>query len=650
MTELARYCDHWALCAVWGNAVAVAGESVAGQSGWTPTGPAPGSLVAGYRVESRIGAGGMAMVLRARDEALGRAVALKILAPALAGNPEFRERFVREARAVAAVDHPHIIPVYAAGETSGILYLAMRFVVGGDLRSVVQREGPLPGERAVALLSPVASALDAAHAAGLVHRDVKPANILIEASPDRREHPYLSDFGLAKGGSASTGLTGTGQFLGTPDYAAPEQISGGRTGPQADQYALACVAYTIVTGALPFARDEAMAVLWAHMHDHPPRVTDLRPDLPAAVDQVVARALAKAPGERFASCGAFVDALGAALAGSQGSVRSGGLGGLRPSATESAAWPTAGRTTQAQVRRPAYGRAGTQAPVRLGSGDLERPAAAATHRKRMLAAGTALAVAIIGVAVYLLTSSATPTVSNQGAGGPGPSAHAPTTGSSATRGSTPSQSAMASQASCAQLGTYCHIQVRADDPAPLTVAELFPPAFTNEADKTSYSLVSTKVDTTCSNAVIGADLIKDLQLGSCSQVLRASYVSGDATMMGTIGVINLATTDAAHSAGLTAGPPHPAAVWTAGPNDFIEPLTAAKGIASKLGNGTGIAEAEYKGHYLILTWSMFVNEATPSTTAQDNQLEQFNNDLVARTANIDLSQRMVTGTAAASAA
>jgi serine/threonine protein kinase len=291
----------------------VAGESHSAQSGWALTGLAPGALVAGYRVEARIGAGGMAMVLRARDEALGRAVALKILAPARAGDTEFRERFVRESRAVAAVDHPHIIPVYAAGEASGVLYLAMRLVTGGDLRAVVNREGPLSGDRAVALLSPVGSALDAAHAAGLVHRDVKPANILVDRSPGRPEHPYLSDFGLAKGSASSTGLTGTGQFLGTPDYAAPEQISGRPARPQTDQYALACVAYSVLTGQLPFARDESMAVLWAHMYDQPPSLTAARPDLPAAVDQVLARALAKSPEERYPTCGAFIDALWAAL-------------------------------------------------------------------------------------------------------------------------------------------------------------------------------------------------------------------------------------------------------------------------------------------------------------------------------------------------
>ena len=284
-----------------------------GQGGWAVAGLGPGSLVAGYRVEARIGAGGMAMVLRARDEALGRTVALKILAAALADDEEFRERFIRESRAAARVDHPHIIPVHAAGETDGVLYLAMRFVPGGDLRSVIRREGTLTGERAAFLLSPIASALDAAHAAGLVHRDVKPANVLIDTSPGRPDHPYLSDFGLAKGTASTTGLTETGQFLGTPDYAAPEQISGRPVGPQADQYALVCVAYTMFTGSLPFARSASMAVLWAHMYDPPPSVSTRRRDLPLALDGVLDRALAKVPAERFGSCGEFTDALRAAL-------------------------------------------------------------------------------------------------------------------------------------------------------------------------------------------------------------------------------------------------------------------------------------------------------------------------------------------------
>jgi serine/threonine protein kinase len=290
----------------------VAGESLLGESAWGLTGLAPGTLVAGYRVESRVGAGGMAMVFRARDEALGRTVALKILAPALTDDAAFRERFIRESRAAAVVDHPHIIPVYGAGEFGGVLYIAMRFVAGGDLRALLQREGPLPASRAAFLLSPLASALDAGHAAGLVHRDVKPANVLIDTSPGRPDHLYLSDFGLARG-TASTGLTGTGQFLGTVEYCAPEQIGGKPARPQTDQYALGCVAYTMFTGTVPFPRDEVTAALWAHMSEPPPLVTALRPDLPPAVNPVLARAMAKDPEDRYSTCTDFADAVRAAL-------------------------------------------------------------------------------------------------------------------------------------------------------------------------------------------------------------------------------------------------------------------------------------------------------------------------------------------------
>ena len=329
-------------------------------------------MVAGYRVESRIGAGGMAMVLRAWDAALDRTVALKILAPALADDAEFRERFIRESRAVAAVDHPHIIPVYAAGEADGVLYLAMRFVVGGDLRSVAQQEGPLPGGRTVALLSPIASALDAAHAAGLVHRDVKPANILVDIGPGCREHPYLSDFGLAKGAASSNGLTGTGRFLGTPDYAAPEQISGKPARPQTDQYALACVAYTILTGRLPFVRNEPMAVLWAHMHEPPPLLTASRPDLPGAADKVLARALAKAPEDRFPTCSQFVAALGASL-------------GRRTDLTSGSTYPGTGKSgpglrgpSNSKLTRAAAqsGQSASASAVRYAPAQRDSPAAA----------------------------------------------------------------------------------------------------------------------------------------------------------------------------------------------------------------------------------------------------------------------------------
>jgi serine/threonine protein kinase len=274
----------------------------------------PGTVIGGYRLDGRIGAGGMAIVFRARDETLDRSVALKVLAPVLTEDAEFRERFIRESRAASVVDHPNIIPIYGAGEDAGVLYLAMRYVSGGDLHSVVEREGALPAERAIALLSPVASALDAAHRAGIVHRDVKPANVLVDVSPGRPDHPYLSDFGLAKTESAAT-LTNAGEFVGTTGFAAPEQIDGRPPRFASDQYALACVAFTLLAARMPFRHRHPEAVLWAQMSQPPPRVTAMRPDLPAAADEVLARALAKNPLDRFPTCADFVNALDLALAG-----------------------------------------------------------------------------------------------------------------------------------------------------------------------------------------------------------------------------------------------------------------------------------------------------------------------------------------------
>jgi serine/threonine protein kinase len=273
------------------------------------TGFRAGSVLAGYRLEAQVGAGGMAVVFRARDQRLDRLVALKILAPALAADAAFRRRFIAESRAAAAVDDPHVIPVHEAGEADGVLFITMRFVLGGDLRGVLEREGPLEPGRAAEFISPVASALDAAHGAGLVHRDIKPANILVDARAGRPDHVYLSDFGVSKGSAASVSMTGTGQFLGTPHYSAPEQVQGRVLDGRADQYALACVAFQLLTGQVPFERDQGMAVLLAHLSEPPPSLAERRPDLPPAAGQVLARALAKAPEERYSSCRAFADAL-----------------------------------------------------------------------------------------------------------------------------------------------------------------------------------------------------------------------------------------------------------------------------------------------------------------------------------------------------
>jgi serine/threonine-protein kinase len=270
-----------------------------------------GRRIAGYRIEREVGRGGMAVVYQATDLRLGRTVALKLLAPELARNDVFRQRFVRESQAAAAIDHPHIVPVFEAGEADGILYIAMRYVRGCDLGALLDRQGRISLEAACRIAAQVASALDAAHAHGLVHRDVKPGNVLVAdgIDADHPEHAYLTDFGLTKKSLSLTGLTSVGQFVGTLDYVAPEQVSGRPVDGRCDQYSLACLVHELLTGAPPFRREEDLAVLWAHLHEPPPRVTANRPDLPARADEVMATALAKSPQDRYATCLDFVHAL-----------------------------------------------------------------------------------------------------------------------------------------------------------------------------------------------------------------------------------------------------------------------------------------------------------------------------------------------------
>jgi YVTN family beta-propeller protein len=280
---------------------------------WAPGWLTAGSMIAGYRLEDRIGQSGMAVVYSAHDVRLNRRVALKLLAPALAADAGFRQRFAGEVLATAAVEDPHIVPVFEAGEADGVLFIAMRYVGGGDVLSLVRRDGPLPLPRVAAVISPVASALDAAHAAGLVHRDVKPANMLLDVRPGRPDHVYLSDFGLSKESPAAGGLTGSGHFIGTLDYMSPEQIGGRPVDGRADQYALACAAFELLAGEPPFGRDQGLAVIAEHLSAPPPPVSARRAGLWAGVDWVLARALAKAPSDRYATCGDFAAALRAAL-------------------------------------------------------------------------------------------------------------------------------------------------------------------------------------------------------------------------------------------------------------------------------------------------------------------------------------------------
>ena len=266
--------------------------------------PPIGSELGGYRLQSLIARGGMGVVYIAEDVRMGRTVALKILASELGENERFRARFLHESRVAGAVNHPNVIPVYDAGEHDGLLYISMRYVEGTDLRGLLQTEGPLELDRAVSIVSQSASALAATHARDLIHRDVKPANILLvpRTSEDGVDHVYLSDFGLAKNLGTLGGLTKTGQFMGTVGYVAPEQIRGKDVDRRTDVYALGCVLFECLTGRQPFRRKDDFATIMAHVNDAPPLVSELRERTPAAIDEVVAQALAKAPEDRFDSC------------------------------------------------------------------------------------------------------------------------------------------------------------------------------------------------------------------------------------------------------------------------------------------------------------------------------------------------------------
>jgi serine/threonine protein kinase len=267
-----------------------------------------GTVLGGYRILEQLGRGGTSVVYRAEHVRLGRAAALKLLSPGL-GEADFSDRFLRESRLAASLDHPSIVPVYDAGEDDGLLWIAMACVEGTDLKTLIREEGALPLRRALFILGQIASALDAAHARGLVHRDVKPANILV--GPEDRA--YLSDFGAVKE-LASVGMTRTGSFVGTIEYCAPEQIEGGDVDARTDVYALACVLYETLTGTPPFHRPSEVAVLNAHLHAPPPRLTKAAPGLSNELERVIEKALSKSPLDRYATPGELMTAARAAAA------------------------------------------------------------------------------------------------------------------------------------------------------------------------------------------------------------------------------------------------------------------------------------------------------------------------------------------------
>ena len=268
-----------------------------------------GSTLASYTIEAVLGQGGMGSVYLATQKHLKRKAALKVLSPELATDDEYRGRFLRECELIAQLEHPNIVPIYDAGEADGLLYLAMRYIKGTDLRALIGERGHLSAESTLAIVEQIASALDAAHAAGVIHRDVKPANILIERPGERA---YLSDFGVAKSLS-SDGLTRTGTFLGTVDYCAPEQISGKPIDARVDVYSLGGVIYHCLAGQPPYIRETQAAVINAHVADRPPALSGIRPDLPPALDGVVATAMAKVKEVRYSSASELASAFRSAL-------------------------------------------------------------------------------------------------------------------------------------------------------------------------------------------------------------------------------------------------------------------------------------------------------------------------------------------------
>jgi hypothetical protein len=364
---------------------------------------APGDVFGDFRIESVAGRGGMGVVYRAVQLDLGRPVALKLIASDRAADPAFRERFQRESRLAALIDHPNVVPVHGAGEEDGQLYLVMRYVPGTDLHRLLKHEGPLPPERAAAIVAQVASALDAAHAAGLVHRDVKPANVLIAG-----DHAYLGDFGLTRMLSSEEQLTETGQWLGTTDFSSPEQLQGERVDARADIYSLGCVLHAALLGGPPFPRSTIPATLLAHLNDPPPRPSER--GAPQGFDRVMARALAKDPADRYPSAG---DLGRAALAAARGesvteAERSVAIGPAAPSTNGRAAPPTA-----LTVAEPT---ALTRAQTRVRRDD-ETTVLPPKRRPRRAFAGLVLGVAAAGTAVAL--------IGNPGAGDGASRARAP---------------------------------------------------------------------------------------------------------------------------------------------------------------------------------------------------------------------------------
>jgi hypothetical protein len=279
-----------------------------------PTELSAGDEFAGYRIERRLGRGGMGILYLAVEPGLDRRVALKLIAPEAAADEVFARRFSEESRIAASIEHPNVVPIYAAGEEGGVPFIAMRYVAGSDLSRRLAREGRLTPAMAVGLITQIGNGLDAIHAAGLVHRDVKPANVLLSGD-EGADHAYITDFGVARNVATQSGLTQTGRFVGTLDYVAPEQISGAAVDARVDVYALGCLLFKLLTGEVPFPREGEAARLYAHLNDPPPAPSLYAPEVSMALDDVVIRALSKQPDDRYPSAGDLGRAATAALSG-----------------------------------------------------------------------------------------------------------------------------------------------------------------------------------------------------------------------------------------------------------------------------------------------------------------------------------------------
>lgn len=274
----------------------------------------PGQIFAGWRIERELARGGMGVLYLAHHPRLPRTDVIKVLSPLLSNDQRFRERFLREVTRMSTLSHPHLMTIHDSGESEdGTLYLVMPFVAGGDLRALLKQGGPLPPARAVRLITQLAAALDAAHRVGVVHRDVKPENVLLAAvEPDDSDHALLTDFGISREDMAANTLTATGELLLTPAYASPEQVLGGLVDARADQYALACILYELLTGEPPYRNDVQVVMLMAHVQEPIPRLAD-RLGLSPAIDDVIARGMAKSAQERYPNCRALAQAAEAAL-------------------------------------------------------------------------------------------------------------------------------------------------------------------------------------------------------------------------------------------------------------------------------------------------------------------------------------------------